>query len=72
MPERALVIELFSPAYVQPVMLSAMELLNHRYYPIVAYHNNARRPYPHGEDIEAFCRLIALTLARELGRQPAG
>ncbi len=66
LPEKALVIELFSPAYVQPVMLSAMELLEHRYYPIVAYHNDARRPYRHGENIEAFCRLIELTLRREL------
>lgn len=73
LPEEALVIELFSPAYVQPVMLSAMELLRHRYYPIVAFHNDARRPYRHGENIEAFCRLIELTLKRELGggRSPA-
>lgn len=67
LPEEALVIELFSPVYVQPVMLSAMELLKHHYYPIVAFHNDARRRYRHGENIEAFCRLIELTLRRELG-----
>jgi len=66
LPEGALVIELFSPVYVQPVMLSAMELLKHRYYSIVSYHNDARRLYRHGENIEAFCRLIDMTLAREL------
>jgi hypothetical protein len=44
-----------------------MEVLKHRYYPIVAFHSNVRRPYHHGENIEAFCRLIDLTLKRELG-----
>jgi hypothetical protein len=62
--EHALVLEMFSRIYVNPVGLNIAQLLNHRYYMMPAY--NPGNFNTHGEDIEAFIPAIELTVKREL------
>ena len=69
MPPQSLVLELFAPIYVNPVMLPAIGLLRHRYYMIPSYLNREPPIYPSGMDIEAFLSVIDITLRRELGEQ---
>jgi capsular polysaccharide biosynthesis protein len=65
MPEQSLVLELFAPTYINPCVLHACSLLQHRYFQITSFGiDNAR--YKHGMDVEAYLQLIELTLNREL------
>jgi capsular polysaccharide biosynthesis protein len=64
MQPQSLVLELFSPTYINPCMLPAIDFLRHRYYMIPSYFN-----YPNhysDKDIEAFIRVIEITLRRDL------
>lgn len=63
MPESSFIIELFSPYYINPCMLSAVELLRHNYFPITSPHNGE---YKFGSDIQAPINLIGLTLRNQL------
>jgi hypothetical protein len=65
MPERSLVLSLFPPPRIDTAsILPAVQLLKHRYYPVVPPVLGA---YPYGEKVEANLDLIEATLARELG-----
>ena len=59
MPESSFVMELFSPAYTNIVMIGAMEMLHHSYYMITSVHSGERAS---GENIEAPLRLIRATI----------
>jgi len=63
MPPESLVVELFSPTYINPCMLPVIEHLKHRYYMIPSANN---RDYIYGDDIEANIPVIEVTLKREL------
>lgn len=68
MPPKSLVIELFSPIYINPVALPAIDLLKHKYFMIPSHFDSPQNPvYSHGHNIEAFLEIIAITLKRELG-----
>ena len=64
MPEESLVLELFAPTYINPCVLLACDLLNHRYFQITSHGIDPR--YQHGQDIDAFLQIVDLTLTREL------
>jgi len=59
----SLVLELFSPTYINPCMLPVIEHLKHRYYMIPSAKN---KDYLYGDDIEANIPVIEVTLKREL------
>ena len=63
MPPESLVVELFSPTYINPCMLPVIEHLKHRYYMIPSAKN---KDYLYGDDIEANIPVIEVTLKREL------
>ena len=63
MPESSFIIELFSPNYINPCMLSAVELIRHKYFPITSPHIGE---YKFGSDIQAPINLIGLTLRNQL------
>jgi hypothetical protein len=68
MPLQSLVIELFSPIYINPVALPAIDLLKHKYFMIPGHFDSPRNPvYNFGHNIEAFLEVIEITLKRELG-----
>lgn len=70
MPPGSLVVELFSPAYINPTMLPVVRHLGHRYFMVPSYWNpkNRKEPYVHGDSIEAFIEAIDAILARELSK----
>lgn len=63
MPESSYLIELFSPDYINPCMLSAVKLLKHNYFTITSPHIG---DYKFGSDIDAPIELIRLTLESRL------
>jgi hypothetical protein len=60
----SLVMELFSPMYINPCLVPVLDHLRHRYFMIPSTKN---RDYSYGEDIVANISVIELTLKRELG-----
>jgi capsular polysaccharide biosynthesis protein len=65
MAEESLVVELFSPTYINPCLLPIIEHLRHRYFIIPSdMHGN----YAYGEDIQANIPVLDVTLKRELSR----
>jgi hypothetical protein len=63
MPESSFIIELFSPSYIHPCMLSAIELLKHNYFMITSYNDY---DYEFGDDIHAYTDLIRVTIQNQL------
>jgi glycosyltransferase involved in cell wall biosynthesis len=70
MPPQSLILELFTPTYINPTMLPTIDLLKHRYFMIPSYLNAPL--YKSGGNIEAFLDVIEITLKRELGSVDAG
>jgi capsular polysaccharide biosynthesis protein len=66
MPERSLILELFAPSYINPCILLACEMLQHRYFQVTSQIVGPQ--YLHGRDIEAHLQIVELTLARELNQ----
>ena len=64
MPERSLIIEMFSPQYIAPCMLPVTNLLKHRYH--MALPTFTADVYPHGKEIEANLMLIETILKAEI------
>lgn len=62
--ERALVVELFAPDYVNPCCLALMDIFNHRYHPLTSL--NVDGKYKYGDGIHAPLNLVELTLRHEL------
>jgi hypothetical protein len=69
MEPESLVMEFFSPHYVNPCMLPIVEHLRHRYFMVPSTKITG---YALGEDIEANVPMIEMTLSRELGNTDAG
>jgi hypothetical protein len=69
MEPESLVMEFFSPHYVNPCMLPIVEHLRHRYFMVPSTNIGG---YAFGEDIEANVRMIEMTLQRELGNSDGG
>lgn len=61
---QSLVIELFSPKYINPCMLGTMDFLQHRYFMIPSFIHVGE--YQHDQDIQAFIAAVEVTLKREL------
>ncbi len=68
MPENALVLEMFAPGYIQPVMLPVIRRWRHRYHQVLPHLSDAKRGYLHGDQIEAPLDLIETLLANGLSR----
>jgi capsular polysaccharide biosynthesis protein len=66
-PPGCLAIEMFSPQYVNPCMLSTINLLKQRYYQLVS-HVNPVSSYPHGENIVVDTGVLEQYLRQELGK----
>jgi hypothetical protein len=66
MRSNSLVLELFSPMYINPCMLPVIDYLKHRYYMIPSNSNYCVGEYPHQLNVEANIPMIELTLKREL------
>jgi len=66
MQPESLVLELFSPMYINPCMFPVIDYLKHRYYMILSNSSYCIGEYPHQFDIEANIPMIELTLKREL------
>lgn len=68
MPPESLVIELFSPTYINPTMLPVVRHLRHRYFMVPSRWcpPGEPKPYTHGKDIEACLEAIDVILTREL------
>lgn len=63
MPEKSLVIEIFSPQYIAPCMLPVVDYLKHNYH--MALPIFAGKEYPHGQEVEANLSLIETILRSE-------
>jgi len=64
MQERGVLVELFPPNYINPVGMTAADLLNLRYFMVPSYLNGSS--YQYGGNIEAFLQPIEYILRREL------
>lgn len=58
--KKSLVIEFFSPVYINPTMLPAIDFLQHRYHMLPSYHFTEQ--YQHGHDIQVCVPLLQLFL----------
>lgn len=65
MQPKSLVIELFSPSYVNACMLPVIEFLQHRYHMMISNYSSDET-YPYGKNVVAHTDLIEITLKREL------
>lgn len=63
MPNKSLVVELFSPNYVNPILSPINMLKRHRYYMVTS--PNRERNYRLGDDIEAPLEVVEQILDRE-------
>ena len=68
MPARSLVIECFSPLYLNPTYTSIYHVLDHRYCQVTAT-NTPVHPYRHGGDVEVDCLQLRLALKQASCRQ---
>ncbi len=64
MPENSLVIEFFAPDYINYTIYSILQLLRHRYIPLLP---QVIHPYAYGKNIEVDCRMLETILEKELG-----